>query len=68
MVLPSFGAYTGGLDVGEDAVARLFGARFHAYMLGEERVYAIPRIQAGWRNRTEDIQPIISAMTTAARP
>ena len=43
MVLPSFGAYTGGLDVGEDAIAGLFGARFHAFMLGEERVYAIPR-------------------------
>ncbi len=47
MVLPSFGAYTGGLDVGEDAIAGLFGARFHAYMLGEERVYAIPREQSG---------------------
>ncbi|HWC62205.1 MAG TPA: ligase-associated DNA damage response endonuclease PdeM [Rhizomicrobium sp.] len=46
MVLPSFGAYTGGLDVGEDAIAGLFAPRFHAYMLGEERVYAIPRTQA----------------------
>jgi metallophosphoesterase superfamily enzyme len=46
MVLPSFGSYTGGLDVGEDAIACLFGPRFHAYMLGEERVYAIPRTQA----------------------
>jgi DNA ligase-associated metallophosphoesterase len=45
MVLPSFGAYTGGLDVGEEPIAGLFGARFHAYMLGEERVYAIPRIK-----------------------
>lgn len=44
MVLPSFGAYTGGLDVGEEPIAGLFGARFHAYMLGEERVYAIPRL------------------------
>jgi hypothetical protein len=47
MVLPSFGAYTGGLDVGEEPIAQLFGARFHAYMLGEERVYAIPRTQSG---------------------
>jgi len=68
MVLPSFGAYTGGLDVGEDPIAGLFGARFHAYMLGEERVYAIPRVQAGRRNSTEDSQPIMSAITTAARP
>ena len=45
MILPSFGAYTGGLDVGEEPIAKLFGARFHAYMLGTERVYAIPREQ-----------------------
>jgi DNA ligase-associated metallophosphoesterase len=68
MVLPSFGAYTGGLDVGEDSIARLFGPRFHAYMLGEERVYAIPRFQAGRRKNTEEIQPITSAVKTAARP
>jgi metallophosphoesterase superfamily enzyme len=68
MILPSFGSYTGGLDVGEDAIARLFGPRFHAYMLGADRVYAIPRFQAGRLNITEDIQPIISAITTAARP
>jgi hypothetical protein len=43
MVLPSFGAYTGGLDVGEAAVASLFAGPFHAYMLGHARVYAIPR-------------------------
>jgi DNA ligase-associated metallophosphoesterase len=51
MVLPSFGAYTGGLDVGDGAIAALFGARFHAYMLGDERVYAIPRRQAGTQYR-----------------
>ena len=49
MILPSFGAYTGGLDVGEAAIAALFGARFHAYMLGTERVYAIPREQGAAR-------------------
>jgi uncharacterized protein len=68
MILPSFGAYTGGLDVGEEPIAKLFGARFHAYMLGTERVYAIPRAQAGRRNNTDDIQPMMSAITTAARP
>lgn len=41
LVLPSFGAYTGGLDVGETAIASLFRGSFHAYMLGSERVYAI---------------------------
>jgi DNA ligase-associated metallophosphoesterase len=43
LILPSFGAYTGGLDVGETAIASLFAGPFHAYMLGNSRVYAIPR-------------------------
>jgi DNA ligase-associated metallophosphoesterase len=43
LVLPSFGAYTGGLDVGEAAISSLFAGPFHAYMLGQSRVYAIPR-------------------------
>ena len=47
LLLPSFGAYTGGLDVGDPAIAGLFGARFHAFMLGQDRVYAIPRMQSG---------------------
>jgi DNA ligase-associated metallophosphoesterase len=68
MVLPSFGAYTGGLDVGEEPIANLFGSRFHAYMLGEERVYAIPRNQAARRKSTDEIQPMVSAIKTAARP
>jgi uncharacterized protein len=68
LLLPSFGAYTGGLDVGDAAISGLFGSRFHAFMLGEERVYAIPRIQAGQRNNRDEIQPMITAITTAARP
>ena len=43
LLLPSFGAYTGGLDVGDTAIASLFAGPFHAYMLGNTRVYAIPR-------------------------
>jgi hypothetical protein len=41
--MPSFGAYTGGLDVGDPAIAALFAGPFHAYMLGRARVYAIAR-------------------------
>jgi DNA ligase-associated metallophosphoesterase len=47
IVLPSFGAYTGGLDVGDAAISALFSGSFHAYMLGQARVYAIPRRIAG---------------------
>jgi DNA ligase-associated metallophosphoesterase len=43
LILPSFGAYTGGLDVGDAAIAGLFAGPFHAYMLGHARVYAIAR-------------------------
>jgi len=43
LILPSFGAYTGGLDVGDDAIATLFAGPFHVYMLGNARVYAIAR-------------------------
>jgi DNA ligase-associated metallophosphoesterase len=43
ILLPSFGAYTGGLDVGDTAISSLFAGPFHAYMLGNTRVYAIPR-------------------------
>ncbi len=43
LILPSFGAYTGGLDVGDGAIASLFAGSFHAYMLGTRRVYAMSR-------------------------
>lgn len=68
LLLPSFGAYTGGLDVADAAIASLFGPRFHAFMLGEERVYAIARSQVGRRKSSDEIQPMITAITTAARP
>jgi metallophosphoesterase superfamily enzyme len=43
LILPSFGAFTGGLDVGDEAFAVLFAGPFHAYMLGNDRVYAMVR-------------------------
>jgi DNA ligase-associated metallophosphoesterase len=41
LVLPAFGAYAGGLDVREDPITALFAGPFHAYMLGQRRVYAM---------------------------
>jgi DNA ligase-associated metallophosphoesterase len=41
LVLPSFGAYTGGLDVRQAPITSLFAGPFHAYMLGSRRVYAV---------------------------
>jgi uncharacterized protein len=41
MVLPAFGAYTGGLDVREHPLRALFADKFLAYVLGTHRVYAV---------------------------
>jgi len=41
LVMPAFGAYTGGLNVRDAAFADLFGTwKFTAHMLGEDRLYA----------------------------
>jgi len=41
MVMPAFGAFTGGLNVRDAAFADMFGTlAFTAHMLGEERLYA----------------------------
>ena len=40
MILPAMGAYAGGLDVRDDAIAMLFDKGARAYLLGDERVYA----------------------------
>lgn len=42
LILPAFGAYTGGLDVLDPAFGELFSAStFRAYVLGEDRVYPV---------------------------
>lgn len=41
LIMPAFGAYTGGLNVRDRAIVSLFGAlSFTAHMLGERRIYA----------------------------
>jgi len=41
MVMPAFGAFTGGLNIRDAAFADLFGTlKFTAHMLGEDRLYA----------------------------
>jgi DNA ligase-associated metallophosphoesterase len=42
MVMPAFGAYTGGLNIRHAAFADVFGTfKFTAHMLGEGRIYAV---------------------------
>jgi DNA ligase-associated metallophosphoesterase len=43
LVMPSFGAFTGGLNIRDAAFADLFGSlKFTAHMLGGDRLYAFP--------------------------
>jgi DNA ligase-associated metallophosphoesterase len=43
LIMPAFGAYTGGLNVRDRAIVSVFGAlSFTAHMLGAGRLYAMP--------------------------
>jgi len=42
-ILPSFGAYTGGLNVLDPAISRLYADGFRAHLLGPRKVYSFPR-------------------------
>ncbi len=42
LLLPALGSFTGGLNVLDPAIGRLFPTGFHAYLLGEERVFRFP--------------------------
>ena len=41
-ILPSFGAYTGGLNVRDPAISRFFPNGFNAHIIGRDRVAAFP--------------------------
>jgi DNA ligase-associated metallophosphoesterase len=43
LVMPSFGAFTGGLDVSAPEIRDLFQGRFEILFLGPERLYRFPR-------------------------
>ena len=45
VLLPAFGAFTGGLDVRNPAIARLFPRGARAFLLGKERLYSFTLTQ-----------------------
>ena len=45
LILPSFGAYTGGLDIMNPAIAGLFPGAFTAWLVSSGAVYAFPSAQ-----------------------
>lgn len=48
LVMPAFGAYAGGLDIGEPALRNLFAPRFHAWMIGGKAVHAVSSKRLGF--------------------
>lgn len=75
LVMPAFGAYAGGLDVRDDAIAGLFGGAFAAFMLGGRRVYAVAArgtpylaAQSLLRKISDEIQPSRMAISTVESP
>lgn len=42
LILPAFGAYTGGLSILDPAVQALFASPFRAHLLGRDRIYSFP--------------------------
>ena len=71
MVLPAFGAYAGGLDLWDEAIASLFAGDFGAYVLGGSRVYAVAGrgvFHSLRRNASEESQPNSTAINTVDNP
>jgi metallophosphoesterase superfamily enzyme len=69
LVMPAFGAYTGGLSVRDPAFQALFGTAYLAYALGGRRVYAVagdPQVMR--RNTIDDNHPNAAAINTVERP
>ncbi len=50
LIMPAFGAYTGGLDVTDAAFAALFTDGFTAWLLGREHVYPVTERRARYQD------------------
>jgi DNA ligase-associated metallophosphoesterase len=48
LILPAFGAYAGGLDVRDPAIAGLFGQRVRIHILGQSRLHSFPAGQLAY--------------------
>ncbi len=71
IVMPAFGAYAGGLDLWDAAIASLFQSDFGAYVLGQTRVYAVKgrgNYYSARRNSSDESQPSNMAMNTVDTP
>jgi hypothetical protein len=53
LMMPAFGAYTGGLDITDPAIARLYPRGGRVFLLGTERLFsfAFTGRKGAWRDR-----------------
>jgi hypothetical protein len=56
LMLPSFGAYTGGLDVTDPAIASLFRRGGRLFLLGRERLFSFTLAEASAADEPEPLQ------------
>lgn len=69
LLLPAFGAFTGGLDVRERSIAKLFPGTPALYACGRDRVYTVGGgPQALARKNSVDNQPSAIAISTVKKP
>jgi metallophosphoesterase superfamily enzyme len=47
LILPAFGAYTGGLDVRDPAITRLFPRGLRVFLLGQAKLFSFTLGQLG---------------------
>ena len=43
LILPAFGAYTGGLDVTDPAIDVHFKKGYNVHLLGQQKVFSFPK-------------------------
>jgi len=69
LLMPAFGAYTGGFDVREEAVTSLFAREFAVFALGRSKVYAISGpVHVLDRKKKVESQPSATAIRTVQNP
>ncbi|HLI12328.1 MAG TPA: ligase-associated DNA damage response endonuclease PdeM [Alphaproteobacteria bacterium] len=55
LILPAFGAYTGGLDARDPMIAELFGDAVRVYLIGRNAIYLFPVDRLEPARRIEDV-------------
>jgi metallophosphoesterase superfamily enzyme len=61
VMLPAFGAYTGGLDARDPAIAGLFPRGARAFLLGRERLFSMPTGPAAKAGPAMQAEPMETA-------